>query len=55
MNWIFRKPFDFECFSYFYFQEIPTNHPEKVYVAGSGTKNRYKTMIPSKSWSSFFK
>lgn len=29
------------------FWEIPTNHPEKVYVAGSGTKNRYKTMIPN--------
>lgn len=23
------------------------NHPEKVTVAGSGTKNRYKTIIPS--------
>ncbi|XP_014791167.2 receptor-type tyrosine-protein phosphatase R-like [Octopus bimaculoides] len=29
------------------FWDIPTNHPEKVYVAGSGTKNRYKTMIPN--------
>ena len=24
------------------------NHPEKVYVAGSGMKNRYRTIIPSK-------
>lgn len=23
------------------------NHPEKVMVAGSGMKNRYKTIIPS--------
>lgn len=23
------------------------NHPEKVYVAGSGMKNRYRTIIPS--------
>ena len=23
------------------------NHPEKVSVAGSGMKNRYKTIIPS--------
>ncbi|XP_060084433.1 receptor-type tyrosine-protein phosphatase R-like, partial [Ylistrum balloti] len=30
------------------FWEIPMNHPEKVYVAGSGMKNRYKTIIPSK-------
>ncbi|GAB1607980.1 receptortyrosineR-likeproteintype phosphatase non-receptor type 5-like [Argonauta hians] len=29
------------------FWDIPSNHPEKVYVAGSGTKNRYKTMIPN--------
>ena len=29
-------------------QEIPMNHPEKVSVAGSGMKNRYKTIIPSK-------
>lgn len=25
------------------------NHPEKVEVAGSGTKNRYKTILPSKN------
>ncbi|XP_025087160.1 receptor-type tyrosine-protein phosphatase R-like isoform X2 [Pomacea canaliculata] len=29
------------------FWEIPMNHPEKVTVAGSGTKNRYKTIIPN--------
>ncbi|OWF52370.1 tyrosine-protein phosphatase non-receptor type 5-like [Mizuhopecten yessoensis] len=29
------------------FWEIPMNHPEKVYVAGSGMKNRYKTIIPN--------
>jgi len=23
------------------------NHPEKVHVAGSGMKNRYRTIIPS--------
>ena len=26
------------------------NHPEKIYVAGSGMKNRYRTIIPSKSY-----
>ncbi|XP_048779447.1 tyrosine-protein phosphatase non-receptor type 5-like [Ostrea edulis] len=29
------------------FWEIPMNHPEKVYVAGSGMKNRYRTIIPN--------
>ncbi|KAK3102508.1 hypothetical protein FSP39_011876 [Pinctada imbricata] len=29
------------------FWEIPMNHPEKVQVAGSGMKNRYKTIIPN--------
>ncbi|XP_069133891.1 tyrosine-protein phosphatase non-receptor type 5-like [Argopecten irradians] len=29
------------------FWEIPMNHPEKVYVAGSGMKNRYKTIVPN--------
>uniref|UniRef100_A0A2C9LCS8 protein-tyrosine-phosphatase n=1 Tax=Biomphalaria glabrata TaxID=6526 RepID=A0A2C9LCS8_BIOGL len=29
------------------FWEIPMNHTEKVSVAGSGTKNRYKTIIPN--------
>ncbi|KAK7481506.1 hypothetical protein BaRGS_00027268 [Batillaria attramentaria] len=29
------------------FWEIPMNHPEKVSVAGSGLKNRYKTIIPN--------
>ncbi|XP_071099490.1 tyrosine-protein phosphatase non-receptor type 5-like [Haliotis cracherodii] len=29
------------------FWEIPTNHTEKVSVAGSGMKNRYKTIIPN--------
>ncbi|KAL8565342.1 hypothetical protein ACOMHN_029037 [Nucella lapillus] len=29
------------------FWEIPMNHPEKVSVAGSGMKNRYKTIIPN--------
>ncbi|XP_054720794.1 LOW QUALITY PROTEIN: tyrosine-protein phosphatase non-receptor type 5-like [Uloborus diversus] len=31
------------------FWEIPMNHPEKVEVAGSGTKNRYKTILPNES------
>ena len=25
------------------------NHPDKITVAGSGMKNRYRTIIPSKS------
>ncbi|XP_055941285.1 receptor-type tyrosine-protein phosphatase R-like isoform X2 [Argiope bruennichi] len=29
------------------FWEIPMNHPEKVEIAGSGTKNRYKTILPN--------
>ncbi|KAK3792491.1 hypothetical protein RRG08_057143 [Elysia crispata] len=29
------------------FWEIPMNHTEKVAVAGSGMKNRYKTIIPN--------
>ncbi|XP_035825940.1 tyrosine-protein phosphatase non-receptor type 5 [Aplysia californica] len=29
------------------FWEIPMNHTEKVSVAGSGMKNRYKTIIPN--------
>ncbi|XP_063400960.1 tyrosine-protein phosphatase non-receptor type 5-like isoform X3 [Mytilus trossulus] len=29
------------------FWEIFTNHPEKVSVAGSGMKNRYRSMIPN--------
>uniref|UniRef100_T1JEW4 protein-tyrosine-phosphatase n=1 Tax=Strigamia maritima TaxID=126957 RepID=T1JEW4_STRMM len=29
------------------FWDIPMNHPDKVEVAGSGTKNRYKTIIPN--------
>ena len=33
------------CFS---LQEIPMNHPDKIEVAGSGMKNRYRTIIPSK-------
>lgn len=32
----------------FSIQEIPMNLPEKVQVAGSGMKNRYKSIIPSK-------
>ncbi|CAL1281984.1 unnamed protein product [Larinioides sclopetarius] len=31
------------------FWEIPMNHPEKVEIAGSGTKNRYKTILPNES------
>ncbi|KFM64812.1 Receptor-type tyrosine-protein phosphatase R, partial [Stegodyphus mimosarum] len=31
------------------FWEIPMNHPENVVVAGSGTKNRYKTILPNES------
>ncbi|XP_071038926.1 tyrosine-protein phosphatase non-receptor type 5 isoform X2 [Parasteatoda tepidariorum] len=31
------------------FWEIPMNHPEKVEVAGSGTKNRYKTILPNEN------
>ncbi|KAG8197981.1 hypothetical protein JTE90_029376 [Oedothorax gibbosus] len=31
------------------FWEIPMNHPEKVIVAGSGTKNRYKTILPNET------
>ncbi|KAL3842620.1 hypothetical protein ACJMK2_020613 [Sinanodonta woodiana] len=29
------------------FWEVPMNHPDKIYVAGSGMKNRYKTIIPN--------
>ncbi|XP_023226972.1 receptor-type tyrosine-protein phosphatase R-like [Centruroides sculpturatus] len=29
------------------FWEIPMNHPEKVEIPGSGTKNRYKTIMPN--------
>lgn len=29
------------------FWEIPMNHPEKVEIAGSGTKNRYRTILPN--------
>ncbi|KAJ8298665.1 hypothetical protein KUTeg_022725, partial [Tegillarca granosa] len=29
------------------FWEIPMNIPEKVHIAGSGMKNRYKTIIPN--------
>ncbi|GFR16572.1 receptor-type tyrosine-protein phosphatase R, partial [Trichonephila clavata] len=31
------------------FWEIPMNHPEKVEIAGSGTKNRYKTILPNEN------
>ncbi|GFT24328.1 receptor-type tyrosine-protein phosphatase R [Nephila pilipes] len=31
------------------FWEIPMNHPEKVEIAGSGTKNRYKTILPNET------
>jgi len=30
-------------------QKIPMNHPDKISVPGSGVKNRYRTIIPSKS------
>ncbi|XP_064634475.1 receptor-type tyrosine-protein phosphatase R-like isoform X2 [Lineus longissimus] len=29
------------------FWEIPMNHPDRVNVAGSGLKNRYKTILPN--------
>eukprot|EP00918_Siedleckia_nematoides_P000141 GHVU01000288.1.p1 GENE.GHVU01000288.1~~GHVU01000288.1.p1 ORF type:complete len:284 (+),score=34.97 GHVU01000288.1:1057-1908(+) len=29
------------------FWEIPMNHPDHIEVAGSGTKNRYRTIIPN--------
>lgn len=38
--------YNVECL---YFKEIPMNIPEKVHIAGSGMKNRYKTIIPSKN------
>ncbi|GIX79107.1 receptor-type tyrosine-protein phosphatase R [Caerostris darwini] len=31
------------------FWEIPMNHPERVEIAGSGTKNRYKTILPNET------
>ncbi|XP_013389915.1 tyrosine-protein phosphatase non-receptor type 5 [Lingula anatina] len=31
------------------FWEIPMNHSDKVEIAGSGTKNRYRTIIPNES------
>lgn len=36
--------FKFWCF----FQEIPMNHPDRIEVPGSGVKNRYRTILPSK-------
>ena len=33
----------------FIFQTIPTNHLEKLRICGAGTKNRYGTIIASKS------
>ncbi|XP_046979201.1 tyrosine-protein phosphatase non-receptor type 7-like isoform X1 [Schistocerca americana] len=29
------------------FWELPSNHPERAYVAGSGTKNRYRSILPN--------
>jgi receptor-type tyrosine-protein phosphatase R len=29
------------------FWDLPTNHPEKAEVAGSGTKNRYRSILPN--------
>jgi len=26
---------------------LPSNHPEKAEVAGSGTKNRYRSILPN--------
>jgi receptor-type tyrosine-protein phosphatase R len=31
------------------FWEIPMNHPDKIEVAGSGVKNRYRTILPNES------
>lgn len=29
------------------FWDLPSNHPEKAEVAGSGTKNRYRSILPN--------